>query len=90
MTNLTATNADREVVVTPRARRAVRPILTSRIIGVELSKMFDTRSGFWLLTSIGVLSVVATAAAIIFAPDSALSYMTFASALGFPMSVILP
>jgi len=90
MTTLTATTADREVVVTPRARRAVHPIPTSRIIGVELRKMFDTRSGFWLLTSIGVLSVVATAAAIIFAPDSAVSYETFATAIGFPMSVILP
>jgi hypothetical protein len=90
MTTLTATTADREVVVTPRARRAVPPIPTSRIIGVELRKMFDTRSGFWLLTSIGILSVVATAAAIIFAPDSALSYETFATALGFPMLLILP
>ena len=59
MSNLTATTADREVVVTPRAGRAVHPIPTSRIISVEMRKMFDTRSGFWLLTSIGVLSVVA-------------------------------
>ncbi|MFD4354607.1 ABC transporter permease [Nocardia sp. NPDC058518] len=80
MTTQTATTAD----------RAVHPIPTSRIIGVELRKMFDTRSGFWLLTSIGVLSVVATAAAIIFAPASALSYQTFATALGFPMTLILP
>jgi ABC-2 type transport system permease protein len=90
LTTLTATTADREVVVAPRARRAVRPIPTSRIIGVELRKMFDTRSGFWLLMSIGVLSVVATAATVVFAPESALGYMTFASALGFPMSVLLP
>ncbi|NYE03102.1 ABC-type transport system involved in multi-copper enzyme maturation permease subunit [Kineosphaera limosa] len=57
---------------------------------MELRKMFDTRSGFWLLMSIGVLSVVATVAVIVFAPDRDVNYLTFASALGFPMSVILP
>ena len=52
--------------------------------------MFNTRSGFWMLVSIGVLSVIATRAVIIFAPDSAVTYLGFASAIGFPMSVILP
>ncbi len=89
MSTLTAT-PDREVVVAPRPRRQVRPIPTSRIIRVELRKMFDTRSGFWLLASIGVLSVMATAAVIIFAPQSDVTYESFATALGFPMSLILP
>lgn len=89
MSTLTTT-VEREVAVTPRPRREVRPIPTSRIVGVELRKMFDTRSGFWLLTSIGVLSVLATGAVIIFAPDSQVTYESFATALGFPMSVILP
>lgn len=89
MSTLTTT-PDRAVVVAPRPRREVRPIPTSRIIRVELRKMFNTRSGFWLLTSIGVLSVVATGAVIIFAPESDVTYETFASAIGFPMSVILP
>jgi ABC-type transport system involved in multi-copper enzyme maturation permease subunit len=61
-----------------------------RIVGVELRKMFDTRSGFWLLASIGIAAVLATAATIIFAPDSALDYESFATAIGFPMAVILP
>ncbi len=52
--------------------------------------MFNTRSGFWMLVSIGVLSVIATGAVIIFAPDSAVTYESFATAIGFPMSVILP
>ena len=87
MTTLTAERrADRPVAVRPR----IEPIPTSRVIAVELRKMFDTRSGFWLLTSIGVLSVLATGAVIIFAPDSAVTYENFATALGFPMSVILP
>lgn len=71
-------------------RRTERPIPTARLVTVELRKMFDTRSGFWMLLSIGVLSVVATGAVIIFAPDSAITYENVASAIGLPMSVILP
>ncbi|MEO5744472.1 MAG: ABC transporter permease, partial [Terracoccus sp.] len=60
------------------------------LVKIELRKMFNTRSGFWMLVSIGVLSVIATGAVIIFAPDNAVTYESFASAIGFPMSVILP
>ncbi|WP_310526285.1 ABC transporter permease [Nocardioides sp.] len=71
-------------------RQAHRSIPTARLIKVELRKMFNTRSGFWMLLSIGVLSVLATGAVIIFAPDTAVTYENFATAIGFPMSVILP
>jgi hypothetical protein len=71
-------------------RRTTRPIPTTRLVKIELRKMFNTRSGFWMLVSIGVLSVIATGAVIIFAPDSAVTYANFASAIGLPMSVILP
>ena len=73
-----------------RERPAVRPIPTTRLIKVELRKMFDTRSGFWMLVSIAALSVIATGAVIIFAPDVDIRYQNFATAIGFPMSVILP
>ncbi len=87
MTTLIAARpADRPAAVRPR----IEPIPTSRVIGVELRKMFDTRSGFWLLASIGIASVLATGAVILFAPDDAQNYETFASAVGFPMAVILP
>ena len=81
--------ADRPVVV-PRERQAYAPIPTSRLMAVELRKMFDTRSGFWLVMSIGILSVLATAATIAFAPEEAQTFGTFASAIGFPMAVVLP
>ena len=38
------------------APRVVRPIPLTRLIGVELRKMFDTRSGFWLMASIGIIA----------------------------------
>ncbi len=72
------------------ARPAPAPIPMTRIMAVELRKSFDTRSGFWLMASIGILAVLATAATIMFAPDSELDYEAFASAIGFPMAVILP
>ena len=72
------------------ARRTARPMPTTRLVKVELRKMFNTRSGFWMLISIGVLSVVATGAVIIFAPEDSVTYESFATAIGFPMSVILP
>ncbi len=52
--------------------------------------MFDTRSGFWLIASIGITGLVATVATIAFAPDADLTYYTFAKAIGFPITVILP
>jgi hypothetical protein len=71
-------------------RRTAQPIPTTRLVTVELRKMFNTRSGLWMLISIGILSIIATGAVLIFAPDSAVTYENFAAAIGFPMSVILP
>ena len=59
-----------------RTRTASSRIALTRIIGVELRKMFDTRSGFWLMASIVITSVLATAALILFAPDDALTSTT--------------
>jgi ABC-2 type transport system permease protein len=72
------------------ARRDHDPIPTSRLLRVELAKMFDTRSGFWLMASIGIASVVATIATIIFAPRDQLTYESFATAIGAPIAIILP
>ncbi|MCP3420799.1 ABC transporter permease [Nocardioides pinisoli] len=74
----------------PAPRRGVRPIPMTRLVGVELRKMFDTRAGFWLMASVGIVSVLATAAVIIWAPDEAITQDTFSSAIGMPLSVVLP
>lgn len=78
-------------VDTVQKRRAVvRRVPLSRVTGVEMRKMFDTRSGFWLMASIAIAALVATGAVILFAPDNELTYSTFGAAIGFPMAVILP
>ena len=74
----------------PREARTAQPIPMTRIVGVELRKMFNTRSGFWLMTSIGIAAVLATVATLLFAPDDELTQEAFSGAIGFPMAVILP
>jgi ABC-2 type transport system permease protein len=73
-----------------REQADVRRVSLSRVTYVELRKMFDTRSGFWLMSSIVITAVLSTVATILFAPDADLTYYTFAKAIGFPMTVILP
>jgi ABC-type transport system involved in multi-copper enzyme maturation permease subunit len=75
-------------VHTPRA--TVHPVPLARITAVELRKMFDTRSGFWLIASIAISAVLAAAGVILFAPDDQLTYSTFATAIRFPVVIILP
>jgi hypothetical protein len=66
------------------------PIPFTRLLGVEMRKMFDTRSGLWMMASVAILAALASAAVVLWAPDSEVTYATFASAVGFPMAVLLP
>jgi ABC-2 type transport system permease protein len=84
---MTATAID-QVRTGRRSESAHIPL--SRVVRVELRKMFDTRSGFWLIASIGITGLIATIATIAFAPDQDLRYYNFAKAVGFPITVILP
>ena len=73
---------------TPRAPAHRVPLL--RVTTVELRKMFNTRSGFWLIASIAISAVLATAGVILWAPEGQLTYSTFATAIRFPVVIILP
>jgi ABC-2 type transport system permease protein len=66
------------------------PVPLSRVTRVELRKMFDTRSGFWLMASIVIAGALTTVLTVLLAPEEDLTYYTFAKAVGFPMTVILP
>jgi ABC-2 type transport system permease protein len=68
----------------------IEPIPLSRITVVELRKMFDTRSGFWLIASIAITSTLAAGGVILWAPAGDLTYSTFATAIRFPVVIILP
>jgi ABC-2 type transport system permease protein len=85
MTTLTTASGTPASIRSPH-----RGIPLSRITTTELRKMFNTRSGFWLLASTGILAVLATAAVILFASPDQLTYSTFTSAINIPMTVVLP
>jgi hypothetical protein len=89
-TTVLSREAHRSATPVGSARTDAARIPTARLIGVELRKMFDTRSGFWLMASIVITSVLATVAIIVFAPHSQLTFDNFAAATGAPMTVILP
>jgi hypothetical protein len=76
------------VVRRRREQHAAIPMHT--VMGVELRKMFDTRSGFWLMASIVILATIATGAVILFAPNADITYDNFAGAIGIPMTIVLP
>jgi ABC-2 type transport system permease protein len=84
---MTATTIDR---TTTGRLTEITPVPFSRVVRVELRKMFDTRSGFWLIASIAITGLLATIATIAFAPDDQLTYYNFAKAIGYPITVILP
>jgi hypothetical protein len=71
-------------------RTAPAPIPFTRLLKVELVKMFDTRAGFWLMVGIAATAVIATGAVILFAPDDQIVYDNFGAAIGVPMTLLLP
>jgi ABC-2 type transport system permease protein len=88
MTTLTATP---EAAVAARpAREIPARVPFRRVLQVELVKMFDTRSGFWLMVGIAASALIATGAVIAFAPDDQIVYDNFGAAVGVPMVFLLP
>jgi ABC-2 type transport system permease protein len=95
MTTATST-APEAVTTTPStdspvgARPPLRGIRLTRVVAVELRKSFDTRSGMWLLASIGIAAILTTGAIIAWSPREEFTYGQFVLAIGMPMTVILP
>jgi ABC-type transport system involved in multi-copper enzyme maturation permease subunit len=72
------------------SRRAPAPVPLMRLVSVELRKSFDTRSGRWLLASLGLAAVLTIGALLAWAPTDQLTYSEFTLAIGVPMTIILP
>lgn len=75
------------------ARPAAGGIPFSRMLQVEFRKSWDTRSGFWLLFSIGAIVFVAeliTAIVTAVNDQSDIDFGTFASVAGFVTQFLLP
>jgi ABC-2 type transport system permease protein len=81
---------DARAVEKTRAGDRHAPIPFRTVAGVELRKMFDTRSGFWLMVGIAAMGLIATGAVVLFSSDAGLTYDSFAGAVGVPMTILLP
>lgn len=84
----TAVMENTRVAEQPRTQHARIPFRT--VVGVEVRKAFDTRSGFWLLVTIALAGLLANGAVLAFASDADLTYDNFAGAIGVPMTILLP
>jgi ABC-2 type transport system permease protein len=72
----------------PTATSSAIPL--RRITTTEVRKMLDTRSGSWLMASIGILALLTTSAVILWAARDELTYSTFVSAISVPMTLVIP
>jgi len=90
MSTATAVEGNKQVLDRAEARQSHAPIPFRTVLGVELRKAFDTRSGFWLMIAIAAAGLLATGAVLAFANDSDLTYDNFAAAIGVPMTILLP
>ncbi|MEE4021882.1 ABC transporter permease [Gordonia sp. PKS22-38] len=91
---MTVQNPVRTEIPEPSVDLDVRstPIPLSRLTLVELRKLVDTRAGFWLTASIGVLSVVVAVAMLITERNSPenLNFGELFGVMNIPTGIILP
>jgi ABC-type transport system involved in multi-copper enzyme maturation permease subunit len=71
---------------------ATAPIPLSRVVLVELRKSYDTRAGFWLIASIGliVLAAEVIVLAVVITQDQPVSFGDFVGTAAFLTSFLLP
>ena len=65
----------------------------SRLVGVELRKSYDTRSGFWLMASMAILTVLLLVIMLLvaaFNDDVRFNYGDFVGSVAFLTSLLLP
>lgn len=63
-----------------------------RLVSVEFRKSWDTRAGFWLLASMGILTLLVHTIMLIVAGvnDEVFAYGDYVGGAAFPMSILLP
>jgi ABC-2 type transport system permease protein len=85
------TTVERELEATPRARvRDDRQPSMARLTRVELRKMFDTRSGFWLPICVGVVAIVTVLLTVLTGPDINHTFTHVFGNAVIPTAILLP
>lgn len=62
----------------------------SRLVGVELRKMADTRAGMWLLISIGLVTAAVIVIFMLAAQDDEMTFINFMGVTATPQGFLLP
>src|SRR5665811_2380529 len=62
----------------------------SRLVKVELRKLVNTRAGFWLVVSMGIIAVLITTAMLIWAPVDQLTFGNLFGIMNLPTGFLLP
>ncbi|KXK59356.1 hypothetical protein AWW66_24760 [Micromonospora rosaria] len=84
------TAAPRSPAVATRPPAGVRRPSLLRLTAVESRKLVDTRAGFWLLLSIGLLAAALVAVMLIWAPAAERTLGNLFTATLLPVGVLLP
>ena len=66
------------------------PVPLSRLVRVELRKMADTRAGLWLLSTIGVVTVLVIVAFFVVGESSDRTFLALLGFASIPQGVLLP
>jgi ABC-2 type transport system permease protein len=85
-----STTATKPRAMAPVDRSQLRPPSLVRLTRVEMRKMVDTRSGFWLLLVIGLLSAAFVVINLFAGPDENRTFDQFFQGSLFPVGVLLP
>jgi ABC-2 type transport system permease protein len=70
--------------------RALARVPFARLVRVELRKTYDTRAGWWLLFSIGAITLAADVLFLIFGDDVDMTYQNFVGITATPQGFLLP
>lgn len=62
----------------------------SRLVKVELRKLVNTRAGFWLVISMGLIAAVITAGLLIWGKDDDLTFGQMSGLMNIPTGLLLP
>lgn len=66
------------------------PVTLARLVRVELRKMADTRAGLWLLSAIGVVTVLVIVAFFVVGESSDRTFLALLGFASIPQGVLLP
>lgn len=73
-----------------RIDMSARSVPMTRLVTVDLRKLVNTRAGFWLIVSMGIIAVLIMTGMLVFAPDEDLTFGNMFGLMNIPTGFLLP